>query len=145
MNYKWIYVVGCIVLLIYNCSRKEHIESDCFQPFSMLATVYFDTDEPQIWKIIGRNAGDDFLLDNEISGFVVERDFAQYMEPLPENGVLKFTGRVYKFWPSWPEKYIGGGNKNIQYEVLVSNGKYLVFDDNPRNKHIPPLDKRCDF
>ncbi len=145
MIYKWICVIGCIALLMYGCSRKQDIQNDCFQPFSILATDYLDSIEPQVWKIIGRNAGDDFLQENEILGFVVDRDFSSFMEPLTDREVLKFTGRVYKFWPSWPEKYLGGSHKNIQYEVLISHHKYLVFDERPRNKHLPSVEKRCDF
>ncbi|WP_339374282.1 hypothetical protein [Vibrio metschnikovii] len=110
-----------------------------------MATDYFGTKEPQIWKIIGKNAGDDFLKENEILGFVVDSDFSSFMEPLVDREVLKFTGRVYKFWPSWPEKYLGGGRKNIQYEVLIGYDKYLIFDERPRNKRIPSVEKRCDF
>jgi len=145
MIYKWICVLGCITLLIYSCSRKQEIQNGCFQSFSILATDYFGTSEPQVWKIIGKNAGDDFLLDNEILGFVVDRDFSSYMEPLADREVLKFTGRVYKSWPSWPEKHLGGGRKNIQYEVLINHGKYLVLDRRSRSKHIPSIEKRCDF
>ncbi|WP_217557902.1 hypothetical protein [Vibrio metschnikovii] len=145
MIYKWICVVGCISLLMYSCSRKQDIQDDCFQPFSILATDYFGTKEPQRWKIIGKNAGDDFLKENEILGFVVDSDFSSFMEPLVDREVLKFTGRVYKFWPSWPEKYLGGGRKNIQYEVLIGYDKYLIFDERPRNKRIPSVEKRCDF
>ncbi|WP_041473109.1 hypothetical protein [Vibrio atlanticus] len=145
MIYKWICVLGCITLLIYNCSRKQEIQNGCFQSFSILATDYFGTSEPQVWKIVGKNAGDDFLLDNEILGFVVDSDFSSYMEPLADREVLKFTGRVYKSWPSWPEKHLGGGRKNIQYEVLINHGKYLVLDRRSRSKHIPSIEKRCDF
>ncbi|HHF3021678.1 TPA: hypothetical protein ACPJ0R_004755, partial [Vibrio diabolicus] len=145
MIFKWIFVIGCIALLIYSCSRKQDIQDDCFQSFSILATDYFGTNEPQIWKIIGKNAGDDFLKENEILGYVVERDFSSYMEPLANKEILKFTGRVYKFWPSWPQKHLGGGRKNIQYEVLIDHGKYLVLDKRSRNKHIPLVEKRCDF
>lgn len=105
MNYKLIIVLVCVVLM-YSCSRKERIESGCFQPFSVLATEYFGTNEPQRWEIVGRNAGDEFLLKNGILGFVVERNFVQNMKPLSEKGLLKFTGRVCKFWPSWAEKYL---------------------------------------
>lgn len=145
MSYKWVCVVGCIALLVYSCSRKQDIQNGCFPSFSMLATDYFGTNEPHIWRILGNSAGDDFLQENEILGYVVERDFSSDMEPLAKKEILKFTGRVYKFWPSWPEKYLGGGDKNIQYEVLVGSDKYLIFDDSPRNKHIPSFEKRCDF
>ncbi|WP_261383076.1 hypothetical protein [Vibrio kanaloae] len=102
MNYKLIIVLVCVVLM-YSCSRKERIESGCFQPFSVLATEYFGTNEPQRWEIVGRNAGDEFLLKNGILGFVVERNFAQNMKPLSEKAYLNLQVVFISFGQAGPK------------------------------------------
>nr|WP_086938051.1 hypothetical protein [Thaumasiovibrio occultus] len=145
MNYRWICGVGVVALFLSGCSRIQDIQKDCFQPFAMLATDYFGTEAPHIWNISGNSAGDEFLQENDVLGYIVSDGMGNRKVPLNDGDVLQFTGRVYMIWPSWPEKYLGGSTKNIQYEVVVGDGKYLIFDESPRNKHLPFVQRRCDF
>ncbi|MFA0569694.1 hypothetical protein [Vibrio gallaecicus] len=144
MRAVWIFII-IVSTLVYGCMRRESIERNCFEPFSISPTDYFNTPEPQLWYIIGGNSGDDFLVDNNIFAYVVEGDFAQKMTPLDPDSSVNFTGNVYKFWPSWPEKFLGGGDNNIQFEVFIDRGKFLVFDELERNENIPSIEERCDF
>lgn len=85
------------------------------------------------------------MVDSGVMGFVVEYDIVADALPLADDGVLNFTGNVYKFWPSWAEKHIGGGQKNIQLEVELAGQTYLVFSEIPRNERFPVLAHRCEF
>ncbi|MAM00511.1 MAG: hypothetical protein CL583_18885 [Alteromonadaceae bacterium] len=131
------------LVLLTGCYRKLVVESDCFAPFSVKATEYLNAESPQIWYAIGGNNGDDELLDLQIRGVIVEYDFAQRMSPLPPESILKFTGNIYKIRPSWAEANIGSGSRHILIEVNMNGEKYLVFDEKPRNSHLPELAPRC--
>nr|WP_086941165.1 hypothetical protein [Thaumasiovibrio occultus] len=145
MNYRWICGVGVVALFLSGCSRIQDIQKDCFQPFAMLATDYFGTARPHIWRMTRKAADYDFLQENDVLGLVLSTGGGINMEPLADREVLQFTGHIIKIWPSWREKYLDGNEKNIHYEVVVGDEKFLVIGASPRNKYIPPVAKRCDF
>ena len=133
------------LLFLTGCYKKYAFETNCFDPFSIEATEYFDAPSPHIWPLRRSNTQAAELVDSGVMGFVVEYDIVADALPLADDGVLNFTGNVYKFWPSWAEKHIGGGQKNIQLEVELAGQTYLVFSDIPRNERFPVLAHRCEF
>ncbi|MGM0769068.1 MAG: hypothetical protein ACQEV6_13680 [Pseudomonadota bacterium] len=136
-------VMGSLPLT--GCYRKYAIETNCFEPFSIEATEYFDAPSPHIWPLRRSNAQAAALLDSGVMGFIVEYDIVSDALPLSDDGVLTFSGNVYKFWPGWAEMHIGGGRKNLQLEVEMADRTYLVFSDTPRNERFPVLAHHCEF
>ncbi len=143
--------VFVLFLLLTACTpffSKKEIESDCFPkynstPLEIFSLLSSDSDA-FLWLLThGGSDNNTFLIQNDIKGFLMPENITRSMEHIDNTIEVLFTGRIFKLWPNWANYNIGGGRKNLSFEVSIQGEQYLLmeqFFDIDLKLNLP---KRC--